>query len=459
MTDTMKLVHSTPTTTEFDFLNSAHYLVLDSWRSTPAGVGLVLETFVVAFVGTDAVIRADVESMMRMKHQVDLYWAGAGDERGVWLHLYGDGDNSKRALVAGMEAVPASEMTFTPLVGQGMLLYQIAITRLEAWEYGSITTLVTDTTISGTGGKIAVDYGSSYYGSLAGRINKMTLRTGPATPLYRVWVGIQRYYHRGSEKTGGISDYPDINSYFDATWEAEVGTAVLGSFVNDATASPAGTSSNCLEVTSVPATLGRAWWSRLSNHETSGRVKMYVGNWYILARIKVNSGTVGVQLRYGVGSSAAGAVETNNEMVYVSNTSWRLIELGSVTFPPYGGRGGLGVSGNEAMSIFIQQISGTTTSFRLDEVILVPADNFVKAVKANIATGQGTNFFVDPDGKSDCLLQDYSYRPEATFINWEWPYEGGFLVVAAERETEHVLADTLHVVPLEIYKRFKGHRV
>ena len=456
MADTMKLVRGSPTTVEFDFMNSAHYLMLDSWRTTPVGNGLMLETFSVAFVGTDAVIRADVESMQRIKNSVVLYWLDPGDESSVWLHMYGDGDNSKRALVVDIEAVPSSEMTFTPLVGQSALIYTVAITRLEAWEYGTVTTLVNDTTISGTGGKIAVNYGSSFYGSLAARINKMTLNQGPATTLYRVWVGIQRYYHRGLGKTGGISDYSDINSYFDATWEAEVGTAVLGSFVNDATASPAGTGSNCLEVTTVPAALGRAWWSRLSNHEAS-KTNMYVGDWLVLGRIKVDAGTTGVQLRYGMGSSAAGAVETSNELVYVSNTSWRLIELGRITFPPHGR--GFAMTGNECLSAYIIQVSGTTASFKLDEVILIPANHMVKAVKSSVTSALGTNFFVDADGKSDCLLSDYSYRPEATFVDWEWPFEGGFIVVAGERETAHVLTDELHVAPLEIYTRFRGHRV
>src|SRR5512139_3037564 len=328
MADVMRLTCSEPDEGTFDFLGSGTALLLDTLRTTLAE-GQAIETFQIAFTGADATILANVEKLLRFKQRVEDYAQNNVRHWSVRLEMYGNAESAKGALVNGMEAVPMSEMAFTPLLGQRALIYQVSLFRNREWESASLTT-ISETGISAFGGKKVVNPGTTFYGSTPARISRLLLNSGPATTLYRIWLGIQPYYERGS--TGGAS-YTYVNSYFDATWEAEVGTAVLGSFVNDVSASPAGTSSNTLEVTSVPATLGRAWWSRLVNHEAT-YPGIYLGEWYVLGRIKVDAGAVGVQRRYGVGSAAAASHEKQaGEIVYVNNTAWKLIDLGKVTFP------------------------------------------------------------------------------------------------------------------------------
>lgn len=449
MADNLTIIENGGGGTYMSFRAAATNLLLDTWRSAPAGDGKVIETFRVAFTGTDAVVRANVELLLRYRQRIRDYYSNPVVTSAIMLQMYSDSEPTKWALIYEMSAMPVEEGTWTPMLGRGIVVYQIAILRDEGWE-DETPIIITSNNISCTGGKQAVNNSGAYYGSLNGRIKSMAVYDGPAVDLYRLWIGIQPYLW-----TNG---YAEINASFDASWEAEVGTAVLGSFVNDATASPAGTSSNCLEVTTVPATLDKAWWSRLLDHSGSNWF-LYPGDWYVLARIKLNAGTVAVQLRSGVGSSSTDplAVGKTNEIVYVSNTGWRLIDLGKITLPVYGNTGsGTPSMPYSSLSVYIQQISGTTASFKLDEIILIPARHFVKAYKARVDASVGTTFFVRDDGKVDCLYSDESGRAEATFSGWEWPYQGGFIVAAGEAETAHTLTDTVDLY-LTINKKILGH--
>ena len=114
-----------------------------------------------------------------------------------------------------------------------------------------------------------------------GRIYRTIIKTGPSgASLYRVWLGIQPLY--------GTLTTTDISDHFDPIWEAEKGTAVSGTFVNDATANPSGTSSNCLDVTTVSSSLTRVFVTDVLDHADSiNDVEEFRGEWYVLARLKV----------------------------------------------------------------------------------------------------------------------------------------------------------------------------
>lgn len=446
MADTLQITDGTYT---LSLRQAAVYLLLDTWRTAPMGDGTVMETFQVAFTGTDATIRSNVELLMRFrKRAADFFRFGTLNFR-VWLQIYGDGETAKQALIYEMSAVPTEEGTLTALLGRGAIVYQVAILRSESWE-AQANVLISGINVNANGGIVADDNSLVEFGGSAnGRIGSINLGGGPATPLYRVWMGIQPY----NTYTG----YTPISAYFDASWEAEAGTAVLGSFVNDATASPAGTSSNCLEVTSVPATLGRAWWSRLYDHN-AGNEAYYAGEWFVLGRIKVDAGTVAVQLRWGTGANSTDAymVETANDITYVSNTGWRLIELGKVKFPANGRWEGISTMPISCLSVFIQQTSGTTTSFKLDEIILIPARHFLKASKVYLSPTVDLDFNIDPDGKCLGLIGGLNLVPEMTIIDWEYPYQRGFLVFAGEAENAHTLTDNVDI-ELTIYRHYSGH--
>lgn len=434
----------------FNFRNApTYYLLLDTWRTAPAGDGLVSETFQVAFTGTDSAMRTNVEKLLRATQIAEDYFADPTNAYPLMVSAYSDGESDKWALIYDIQAAPVNEGTMTPLLGRGATVYQVSILRDAEWE--AVTpTLISLNNLSCDGGDSAVNNSGAVYGSRNGRMHSVYVSDGPATDLYRLWIGVQPYDY--------VNDYTAYNASFDASWEVESGTAVLGSFVNDATASPAGTSSNCLDVTSVPSTIGRAWWGMLGSHAGANSY-LYKGEWLVLARIKVDAGVVGVQLRAGAGSdpSDALALEKQNEMIYVSNTGWRLIELGKVSFPPWGY---LSSSMNLAycsLSVYIQQISGTTGHFKLDQILLIPARHFVKAYKARVDNdSHGTTFYVRIDGKQDCVLSDWVSKPEATFIDWAWPYTGGMIVAAGEAENAHTLTDTIDIL-FTICKRNLGH--
>jgi hypothetical protein len=449
MADYFKIVNQAGTVI-LDLRQSTVFLLLDTWRTAPAGDGTVVETFQIGMTGTDSTLRTNIETLVTIRQRVREFYIDPMRNKSIWLYAYSDGESAKRALILEFDAIPVEDAAMTPLLGRGHTIYQVSVLRLEAWE-ATATTQITSTE-NCTGGLWPVNPGSSLYGSLNARIKELAVSPGSlGGAIYRLWIGIQPYY--------GTNDFSFINSYFDGSWEVEAGTASAGSFVNDATASPAGTSSNCLEVTSVASSLTKVWWSILSNHSASN-YDAYLGDWYVLGRMKVDAGVCAVQLRYGIGKTAGGEnIEKTNDIVYVSNTNWRLIELGKVSFPPYGSTPAtLTANPYSALTLYLQQVSGTTTSFKFDLVILIPARHFVKANKAYVYSGIGTDFLVREDGKLDCMYSDEGGRPEATYQDWEWPWDGGFIVVAGERETSHDLTDSV-TLTLDYYTRWLGHRV
>lgn len=433
---------------------AATALLLDTWRTVTNGDGTVTETFQLGLTGTDTTLRTAIELLHRITKHVEEYFEDSTQINSFWLRAYSNGETAKQALIYGFAATPVEEAAMTPLLGRGQQVMQIAIVRDEAWEtIGSATLDFRTVNCKGSFDELDPVDTSTVYGSLDGRINRTIMKTGPSgASLYRLWCGIQPFY---STVTAAR-----VSAHFHPIWEAEKGTALSGSFVNDATANPAGTSSNCLAVTTVPASLTRVFVTDVLDHADSvNDMDVFLGEWYILGRIKVDAGTVGVQLRPGVYNSLATAyTEKTNELVYVSNTSWRLIDLGRCRFPIYGVQPNTvtGIS-SHTLAVYLQQISGTTTSFKLDYLLLVPARSFVKAYKAYVDNTEGTIFYIREDGKEDCLLEFEDGRPEATFINWEMPRNGGFYVMAAERETSHELTDTI-TLQFETFLRFRGHR-
>lgn len=449
MADLFKIVNQAGTVI-LDLRQSTIFLLLDTWRTASLGDGTVSETFQIGLTGTDATLRTNIETLVTIRQRVQEFYIDPMRNKSIWLYAYSDGESAKRALILDYDAIPVEDAAMTPLLGRGQTIYQVSILRLEAWE-ATATAQITGGA-SCTGGLQAVNPGGSLYGSLNARIKELAVSTGSlGGAIYRLWIGIQPYY--------GTNNVTFINNYFDASWEVESGTAVDGAFVNDATASPSGTSSNCLEVTSVAASLTKTWWSILSDH-AGANYDAYLGEWYVLGRMKVDAGVCAVQLRYGIGKTAAGEnIEKTNEIVYVSNTGWRLIDLGKVSFPPYGSTPAtLTANPYSALTLYLQQVSGSTASFKLDLVVLVPARHFVKAYKAYVYTTIGTDFLVREDGKLDCMYSDEGGRPEATFQDWEWPWDGGFIVVAGEQENSHALTDTV-TLTLDYYTRWLGHRV
>src|SRR3990167_8510631 len=437
--------------TLLDLRQSTIFLLLDTWRTTVVGDGTVMDTFQIGLTGTDATLRTNVETLLSIQQRVINYFADPNLNNGAMFRVYSNGENIKQAVIYQFDAAPVNGSAMTPLLGRGHMIYQIGFLRDESWNERNHSFYINSSNVNCTGGKITVNPGGVLYGSLNSRIAISNFFSGPATALYRLWLGIQRYL--------GSNTYSWVNSYFDASWEAEVGTAVAGSFVNDATASPAGTSSNCLQVTSVPSSLTKVWWSKLANHEpTAERCYSYLGNWFVLGRMKVDAGTVGVQLRTGQGSSSATQnYEKLNEIVYVSNTGWRLVELGKITIPHFG-RFNIDSSllANVCMSLYLQQISGTTTSFKLDEIILIPADHLLKLYKCNLGASDTETVYVYEDGRINAMHGDWSGGLEITAINWEWPHDGGFIVVAGERETAHDLGDDIDI-GLDIVNRVLGY--
>lgn len=426
-----------------DLTDSSSYVLNESWRRSAAGNGRVIESFDVVMNGTESVIAANIEMLGSLQHSCRLFFSDPTSEESVWWLLHSGTEAAKWALVYDIQYSANIDRGINPTVPSGTIVYTVTVERSDVYEKFTHDTGPTISGLSGFGGIYVIPWNLYKVAGMGGYMSKVTISAPSSltTALYRVWMGIRPFYSDADS---------EITAGFDATLEVEAGTAVLGSYVNDANASPAGTSSNCLEVTSVPASIGEAW-NMILQQANATYYNLYQGEYLVLGRVKVNAGTTGVQLRWGR-KAASSAFENlqNNEMVYVSNTDWRLIELGSVRWPSMGAQNWSMDLYNEIMRVYIQQIAGTTTSFKLDALVLIPSKYMVKLNKTNIIyTNTGKQYlFKREDGKDTAIAEissHYSHIPDATFVNWFIPPADGFIVFAAERETVHNLGDTVNM--------------
>lgn len=300
------------------------------------------------------------------------------------------------------------------------------------------------------GGGLNVDTDYVPIGTAPTRIARLTVNGYNGGPIYRWWFGIRPLYW-------GLSDFHII-------WELEDGTGGTDTTsVVDATAS-GGDAMECTFAT--VASLAERVGITVGDVCTTNPEHMK-GRYLILLRCKVTAAaTVGIQLRWGgVDSDILNICEE----VYFSDTNWRLIELGEIQIPPYLDKlglfsysesgGGIDWSSFE-IQIHAERISGSGY-LRLDGLCFMPSSHMVTIDKSatalanelsrttRIHTLENDQIFVSVRETSNIPTAEVEWSAR----DWYMPQDPGILVIAAERETQHVMTDSVSL-GLDCYARW-----
>jgi len=373
--------------------------------------------------------------------------SGAAGPESWWLEWSIDGESTRRALLyTGSVSILHGGIGLTPMLECGQVLTMLQFTRHPLFESVSInqeshawtTRLVT-----------ATDTFTSIPGEVPGRISQMSLTCDATEELYQAWVGI---------RPKGIG-----STNFHSLWECEDGSAYNGATLSvaDGNASPPG-SGKSTQKSSPAASLTKYWdMSVFDVHSANGNINFVhnMGTYLVLLRCKVDSGTVGLQMRQGY----IGGDTVPSEEVFIDHTSYKLIELGEFRVPPAPVDEQQDLTAEFVslcgIEIYAEQVSGTSTLY-LDCVAMIPTAHFFSVNRAPGTGPCGTDCFTRPNDEHIAIGRagsSYGLGIESMFQNWAIPPGDSTLVAAAQGESSHNMSDSLIMV-LDYYPRYLMYR-
>lgn len=337
----------------------------------------------------------------------------------------------------------------------GVFVGTLAVTLRYGFENNSQTTLQKLSAISAYGG--TWDLTTSGAGVLPGRIKSLTINHS-ITNLNRIWIGLRR-------------KNPDIVSEgYQAAWE------LTGSNTTDLSAdcssqgeplAEGGTARRITFATSAALTF--RFTRKLGEIDPTA----LAGSYLVLMRCRVDTGgtTARVRLSSSFKSPADAAGSGTRSLVYqneqlVTDTAYRLIEMGVVEVPP-------GIARLPALSsLSIGRVHLNIQAERLEgsgylwckSLLLIPAGERVFIDNASFSGGDTIEIFTSEDDRSEVHIRDLGNSsagieiPEAGFSNWEFPHEGARVVFAGERTTGHVLTDSFTNATINWFPRWRRYR-
>ncbi|HNB50412.1 MAG TPA: hypothetical protein PK530_00635 [Anaerolineales bacterium] len=414
------------------------------WQTRRNGAR-VIETFNLVGGGSDATLITAVNTFEDLLDLVEKFHTDPLRNESIWLEANATSETARRALLYDGELTPAMLANLSPLLGRDGAYYTAALTRHAAWEKVTAETAST-TNVSALGGTWALgDEG----GTLNGRIARLSVegRSGGGGPLHRFWVGIRPLY--------------EGTSTFASKWECESGTNATDA-TDTADANASGGTMVRVDFATV-ATLTKRFHMGVTTFVSTS--KHAVGRYLILARAKVTAGTVALQMRSGF---SGGENFAPHKMCFLSNTTYELIELGEVQFPPMGYRSLLQ---NDEMleqmqlQFWAERISGAG-NLDVDCLVLMPSEHMF------YVSGDRVQYYVD--GNETQLLtfendEHLAVNMQGIFsglvpyanldyapTRWEYPVGGGLLVFAGQRNGEQILTDAVDM-DYSMYPRWRHY--
>lgn len=455
MADILKLALTdhTATGSKIDLLNGTIKLRRGGWQpkiATPKqsyqagwyGAQAAFEQFdpvleTLDLLGDDTVanlIAAD-RALQAMLDRARTWAMDPVQEQALWLEWSTDSEPgagtyaAKRAMIYGGTLQMSQPDQLRGGFLNGQYYATLALSRHPFWE--NITAKeITGSSKSLTGGQVTL---TSYAdGTAPARIPIFILEnTSESTDLSDVWIGIRDEHH-------GITD-------FEPVWELEDGTAGTDtSAAVDATAS-GGDKMTCTFGTT--ATLASRLTMTVGQAIGGGTDEIdFVGRYLVLGRVKVGSSTeCGLRLDFGMANDLG---YHQGDPVYIDNTAWALVELGEIRIPTEQYRNGTSATyidpGHFKIRLMAERLSGSN-SLDLDCLILIPSEHMVKvrnatATKFRILTVENDTRVVQTETQAGL-----TGSAEWSVIDWYLPIDPGFLVVAGQRSTGHVLTDTVNL--------------
>lgn len=432
-------------------------VVVGSWRETPQG-GRVVVTCTLGKRDTAANIRTAVADLRAFLRSAIEFTNDPHSLYECWYRWQTEGESAKRAIIFSYSLEPLDDVVEDMHLDSGTARWLLTFTRDGGYEEVDAQT-ATSPTISSVGGRW--DLSSSLNGGdLDGRIEKLLIKptmTGTGANLYRAWVGVRPpRYGLGTTSFG-------FNPQIDIKTEHVVGslfgtdiTLVSGSFVGGYLLRDDFGSGGDLGMKYSCGLIG---------------VEYYIGSYLVLLRARLTDGSslCSARISTSYGGYSAGAYAKPlalGNTQYVQSTAWRFYEMGIIDVP--GGRVGH-VQSLASFNINLETglLSGTG-SFDADCLVLIPAERYITwnaaafgrtaSTAGNIANayiytqpgGGVEGLVINTDGApagTDGYAEEYAAvgTPGAT---WSYPYDGGCLVFAGEREAAQTMTDS---AALEIY--------
>lgn len=423
---------------------------LDSYSTRMADDGRWIDTFVVRVKGANAATVRNNTNTLTSALRDAQYWVDDQiTDDSIWLHWATDGETEKRALIYGFEFEPVERQGISgmALIAQPLSFIRIAITR-GPWEQtdsnelsGSSATNIN--AFGGTWNLTAVTGGDSTM-----RLERLRLVTAAgAGELVEAWIGFR------PPRDGVTSFSPVI--------ECESGTNITDAAdVVDAN----GSGGNAVDV-DFATTEGWAYRLRLPMSVIEAtNPEHYIGRYHVILRARTTDAalTAATRVVVGFGAPASTKPSTVGPIQYVNGTSYQLYDMGIFSIPldsyRFEEQTVSDALTNLNISIEALMADGTasTMSVYYDAICLVPAEHSVHIENiAGWGTGGGLvvvtaedgqiRGYVD-DGNSTYTAATYTgvVTPNSTgLFPWGIPYQGGLMVIAAQRSGVSNLADEI----------------
>jgi len=424
--------------------------LLDTWQTsaiTPDGT--IVESCTLFAKNVDANIISAVNQIEDMAESIRRFLKDRTQGDSVWYEISADSvEYTKRAMLYSLNIIPASVDKYGPWLGQGAAFYELEFERSAAFEDVSYQSTVAGSPNS-LGGTIAL---SALSGTLPGRIQEAYITS--ANALEEFWIGIRA--------TGaGVAD-------FNPLWQCE-DALTLGADTtvqSDAAASP-GTTNNVLRTTFAGGTaMANRFIIKLDDVTASTSYFHFVGEYLVLLRCKVDSGaTVGVRMFTGYDNTLTAIYQpTYYRPVYgITNTLYMFKELGVISIPSFGYRRllrNVALIKNYTIGVQAERTGGTgSNAIYCDCLVLIPYQHFIHASKAEMSAARVVHIYMDEMGESSAVMTESAValaNMELQSTGWEYPVDGGLLVLAAERVTASDKTDAATIY-LNYRRRWRVH--
>lgn len=451
MAATLKLVRRLDTSSDIDTLDLLNYndgIAAFEWVPHAVGTtgGVVTETINLRTRGTGPNDMAAIQRAIDDKiEQVNRYKQG-GQQNSVWLRDQAEGEsNARQSWIREIRAEPASAWHDIVARRHNRLTRTIAIERNPGWESTSIITAPVNN-IPANGGQRTLE--ATILGTMPGRIARTYIVANTSTSfINEIWLGF-----RGNE-FGNFSN-------FASEWKCEDGIAKPSV---DTTLTP-GTGA----VTTFATVPGMADRFSVRVRDVTTNEDDQRGTFRVLLSAKAASGAVMyVQLKDGIyptltGSGIASKWNTHTR-TKIEGTSFKLYNLGEVTFPSSGrGRSGAVFMRRQSLRMAAQRVTGSgSDALTCERFYLIPvSEGFLHIDNLSISTSNTATIRGYPEGTFEGWLYttgivtaDVGLNP----INFAVPTGTVELICAAQTATEHTKTDNFDIT-FSIYPRYHTMR-
>ncbi len=429
----------------YDFGTAVLRPQADTWQTTESREnGRIIESFRLVSKPnvTDADIRSAVNQIEQLAERARLFHTYRTVPGSVWFHQTAAGElngaDQKRALIYDIRLTPLRVGPYGPTLGgtPPAAFYEMEIERSNWFErYTSAESAVLSGSISSVGGTVglgAINDSNNRYASLPGRIRQFEL-TSTTGAIEEVWVGI----------LPSIYGHSDFRPRWDLKYYDSLGYDTLEAADSETL------SGTVLQTTfeAIPGMVRRA----VINLDSivTGNTTHMIGEYLVLLRCRVTAAStnIGLQLLSGYDQTLTDIYSpTVLSPVYgISNQLYKFVELGVITIPSFGWREpwlSNNLLNRFSLELRAERVYGTGY-LRCDCFVLIPYRHFLHVAKAE---GRYISVYTSELGEIIGVLSEsgeVSNNLEIAVNDWEYPHNGGVLVVAAERKTQQWHLDTV----------------